>query len=74
MSSLDQRAADAVPRLLTCKETCAYFGGIDPSTLYRGIAKGRFPAPIHVGPNISRWVADECAATLEAMIAGRRAQ
>jgi predicted DNA-binding transcriptional regulator AlpA len=32
------------------------FGGVDASTLYQGIRAGRYPAPIKIGPNISRWL------------------
>jgi predicted DNA-binding transcriptional regulator AlpA len=63
--------------LLDLKTVCRYFGGtrpIDPATLYRGIKKGRYPAPIHVGPGSSRWLRSEIQATLEAMIAGRAAR
>jgi predicted DNA-binding transcriptional regulator AlpA len=59
--------------LLDCKEVCAFFGGIDPATLYRGIRKGRYPVPIKIGPNTSRWLGSEIDAALQAMIT-RRAQ
>lgn len=62
--------------LLTMREVCALFGGsrpIDPSTLYRGIKAGRYPAPIKVGPGSSRWLRAECEAALAAMVAGRAA-
>src|SRR5271157_1316523 len=45
--------------LLAGKPGIRFFGGsrpIDPSTLYRGIRAGRYPAPIHIGPNASRWL------------------
>jgi predicted DNA-binding transcriptional regulator AlpA len=61
--------------LLTMREVCALFGGhsrpIDPSTLYRGIRAGRYPAPIKVGPGSSRWLLAECEAALAAMVTGR---
>lgn len=53
--------------LLDLDAVCAYFGGnrpLHPSTLYRGIRKGRYPAPIKVGPGSSRWLWNECAAVL----------
>jgi len=62
------------PNLLDRREVCTLFGGSRPlnaSTLYRGIRKGTFPAPIHVGGS-SRWLREECEAVLQAMI-GRRA-
>jgi predicted DNA-binding transcriptional regulator AlpA len=60
--------------LLDCKATCAFFGGINAATLYRGIRAGRYPAPIKIGPNISRWLRSELSAALAAMIAGRAAR
>lgn len=60
--------------LLDVKAVCEIFGGIHPSTLYRGIQAGRYPAPIKVGPNISRWRFGECDAALGEMIARRAAQ
>jgi predicted DNA-binding transcriptional regulator AlpA len=65
------------PDLLTMRETCRKIGGtarpIDPSTLYRGIKAGRYPAPIKVGPGSSRWLRSEVDAALAAMVAGRAA-
>jgi hypothetical protein len=49
--------------MMTQSATCAYFGGdrpINPSTLYRGIAAGRYPPPIRIGPNTSRWSRNQC--------------
>jgi len=57
--------------LLTCRETCTAFGGIDPSTLYRGIATNRYPKPIKVGPGSSRWLKSEVEACLKAMTEAR---
>lgn len=80
METLLERAAIPCSReddLLDLKAVCRYFGGtrpIDPATLYRGIKKGRYPAPIHVGPGSSRWLRSEIQATLESMIAGRAAR
>ena len=62
------------PDLLDCLATRRLFGGIHASTLYRGIAAGRYPRPVHVGPNTSRWLRSECEAALAAMIEARRAQ
>jgi predicted DNA-binding transcriptional regulator AlpA len=53
-------------RLLDKAEVCRLFGGtrpLNPSTLYRGIRKGLFPRPIHVGGS-SRWLRSECEALL----------
>jgi predicted DNA-binding transcriptional regulator AlpA len=75
MHALNQRGATAAlcqDELLDLKEVCHLFGGIDPSTIYRGIAAKRYPTPIKVGPNTSRWLRSECEVALEAMIAARR--
>jgi predicted DNA-binding transcriptional regulator AlpA len=61
--------------LLDSAEVCEFFGGtkpIDPSTLYRGIRKGRYPSPVKIGPGSSRWLRAECEAALATMIGGRR--
>jgi predicted DNA-binding transcriptional regulator AlpA len=65
------------PDLLDLRATCALIGGskpIHPATLYRGVRKGRYPKPIHIGPGSSRWLRTEIEAVLKAMIAGRAAQ
>jgi predicted DNA-binding transcriptional regulator AlpA len=61
--------------LLDRREVCRFFGGtkpLDPATLYRGIRKGRYPAPLKVGPGSSRWLRNECEAALRVMAEGRR--
>jgi predicted DNA-binding transcriptional regulator AlpA len=54
--------------LMNIRETCIFFGGkdspLDPSTLYKGIRLGRFPKPIKIGPQTSRWRRSECEAAL----------
>jgi predicted DNA-binding transcriptional regulator AlpA len=57
--------------LLDKSQTCEFFGGINPATLYRGIRQGRFPKPVKVGPGTSRWLRQECESTLRAMVAER---
>ena len=60
--------------LLDKAEVCRLFGGtrdINASTLYRGIKLGRYPKPIRVGPNSSRWLLAECQAALRAMVEQR---
>ena len=57
--------------LLDRRGVCAFFGGINPATLYRGIHIGRFPRPVKVGPGTSRWLRSECEAALQRMIEGR---
>jgi predicted DNA-binding transcriptional regulator AlpA len=59
-----------LPKLLTVRKTCALFGRIHPSTLYRGIRHGVYPAPIHVGGS-SRWLRGECDAVLAQLISER---
>jgi predicted DNA-binding transcriptional regulator AlpA len=74
MHTLNQRGAVAALRndeLLDLKAVCVFFGGLDPSTIYRGITANRYPAPIKVGPNASLWLRSECEASLAAMIAPR---
>jgi predicted DNA-binding transcriptional regulator AlpA len=51
-----------------------FFGGTKPlhaSTLYRGMASGIYPRPINVSANVVRWVADECRAATQRMLAAR---
>ena len=60
--------------LLDKAEVCRLFGGTRPlnaSTLYRGIKLGRYPKPVRVGPNSSRWLLAECRAALQAMVEAR---
>ena len=60
--------------MLTQQAACAFFGGDRPlhySTLYRGIAAGRYPKPVRVGPNTSRWLRSECQSARDALIAAR---
>lgn len=59
--------------LLDRNAACRLFGGtrpINPATLYRWIAKGRFPKPVKVGRS-SRWLREECEAVLQGMVEGR---
>jgi predicted DNA-binding transcriptional regulator AlpA len=59
------------PHLIDEEATCAFFGNIHRSTLFRGIRKGRYPHPVKVGPNSNRWLLDEVEAALAEMIGGR---
>lgn len=59
------------PRLWDRATTLEFFGGIDVSTLYRGVHSGRYPRPVNVSNNVVRWLADECEAALERMIGER---
>ena len=59
--------------LVSCAEAKHILGGISTATLYRGIASGRYPVPLKVGPNTSRWnraKLEACVKQLEAQ--GRR--
>ncbi|MHC2466708.1 putative DNA-binding transcriptional regulator AlpA [Bradyrhizobium embrapense] len=70
-------AASPPPDLLDLPAVCRFFGGnepLHPATIYRGCAAGRYPPPIKVGPNTSRWLLSECKAALAALIAGRAAK
>jgi predicted DNA-binding transcriptional regulator AlpA len=58
------------------KEVAKFFGGtrpLHPATVHRLVRRGVIPAPIKVGPQISRWIPEECRRALEAMIAARDA-
>jgi predicted DNA-binding transcriptional regulator AlpA len=58
--------------LMDRREVCEWFGGIHPSTLWRGIREGRFPAPIHIGPQLRRWSRADCETALRTMTEARR--
>jgi predicted DNA-binding transcriptional regulator AlpA len=61
--------------LIDKREVCRLFGGgkpIDASTLYRNVAKGVFPKPIHVAGS-SRWLRSEVEACLRSMVERRAA-
>ena len=65
--------ADKPEHLLDIDDVCAFFGGsrpLNPSTIYRGAGK-RFPKPVKVGPNNSRWLRSECQEALRTMAAER---
>jgi hypothetical protein len=51
-------ASEARMKFLTIKEACRKIGGdespIHPSTFYRGVKAGLYPAPVHVSLNIAR--------------------
>ena len=62
------------PDLLDRNAACEFFGGTRPinaATLYRGIRKGRYPKPLHVGPGSSRWLRSECESALAKMVEAR---
>lgn len=60
--------------LIDLRECCRLLGGnrpLNPSTLYRYVAKGLWPRPAKVGGN-SRWIKSECDEALAKMIAARK--
>jgi predicted DNA-binding transcriptional regulator AlpA len=76
----ERAAAPATPTandMMTLRATCAFFGGdrpLNPSTLYRGIKAGRYPSPVRVGPNTSRWLRAECHDARQKLIVARDAR
>jgi predicted DNA-binding transcriptional regulator AlpA len=61
--------------LLDIDGVCRFWGGaetpVHPSTIYRGITNAIHPSPIHVGPNLSRWLRSELESALAWRIAVR---
>ena len=57
-------------RLLTAKEVCR-LASISNATLYRLIKAGTIPKPLKIGPQVTRFRADEIAAWIEARSAER---
>lgn len=61
--------------LVDASEACRILGGeaspIDRSTLYRGVAAGRYPRPIKMGPGLSRWAKGELRAVIRERLAAR---
>ena len=51
--------------LVTRAEARHILGGVSDATLYRGVASGRYPAPIKIGPNTSRWNRAKLEACIE---------
>jgi predicted DNA-binding transcriptional regulator AlpA len=61
--------------IVDAKEACRILGGsrpIDHSTLYRGIAAGKFPPPVKLGRLSSRWIRAELVAAIRKLAAERR--
>ena len=59
-------------RLMNAREVCR-LAAVSPATLYRLVKAGRFPRPLRVGPQVSRWRSDEIAAHLDRLSAAREA-
>ena len=57
--------------LITIDEACRIVGGeerpIHPATYYRGVAAGRYPAPVRVSPMVSRVSKSKLLAAIAAM-------
>jgi hypothetical protein len=54
-------------RLGSVEAACKLIGGdkpICPATYYRGVKRGIYPAPVKVGPNVSRIDMDQLASAL----------
>ena len=59
-------------RLLNAKDVCR-LAAVSHATLYRLVKAGRFPKPLRVGPQVSRWRSDEVMAHIERLSAERAA-
>ncbi len=78
MEQASEQTNTPTVELMDKDETCRLFGGqtrpINAATLYRGMQTSRYPKPIKVGANSSRWIKSECAAALAKIIAERDAK
>lgn len=55
---------DLVPLTVACELLGGSTSPLNPSTLYRGIKSGRYPAPLKLGPGTARWRRSELMAVL----------
>jgi predicted DNA-binding transcriptional regulator AlpA len=60
-----------MPDLVRESEARALLGGISPATFYRGVASGRFPKGVRIGPNSVRYVRAELDACVAKMLSAR---
>lgn len=58
------------PALLNSKEVCR-LAAVSPATLWRLVKARRFPQPLKLGPQTTRWRADEIAAHLDRLSSSR---
>ncbi len=69
---------DPADDLVTITVACQLIGGketpITPSTLYKGVKTGRYPAPLKIGPGTSRWRRSELVEFLDRTAAARDAE
>ncbi len=65
-------AMSSVDRLLNAKEVCK-LTSVSQATLYRLIKANKFPKPLRLGPQVTRWRSDEIAAHLDRLSAARGA-
>lgn len=67
MSNQEQKPQINSPALWTAEE-CYSFLNIGRSSWYAGVAEGRFPKPVYLGPRMSRWKREDVLALLEGAI------
>jgi predicted DNA-binding transcriptional regulator AlpA len=68
---MNDPADDLVPITVACEIIGGKTTPITPSTLYKGVKAGRFPAPLKLGPGTSRWRRSELLAMLDRAAAAR---
>ena len=57
-------------QLMNSKEVCR-LAAVSPATLWRMVKARRFPQPIKLAPQVTRWRADEVAAHLDGLSEAR---
>ena len=70
MSEASQKPTE--PEWLDIVAACEFIGGtrpINPSTFYRGVRAGRYPAPEQRGHNVKRVSRQKLAAALQRLVA-----
>ena len=63
-------------QFVSIEEACRIIGGdkpIHPSTYYRGVRGGIYPAPVHPAPNVSRVLVPQLMAALRARVGASEA-
>lgn len=69
--SPNEVSADLVDEMTACQILGGENSPLHRSTLWRGVKKGRFPAPIKIGLGTNRWRASELVAVVETAAAAR---